>query len=157
MVFSCITFSCIIQMVYMCYWPHTLKPRKDQYVLSRSVDLLNVSTAVVDLDDWTVHVTYIDITVDFAFLRTACNFRGFIVTNSDTKSPRPNCILRVRTSSPRPYPVSPRSIMWPKRLIFFLRYTSSRTTGVDNVYLWCVLHAQRDAEYVRINNYFRLS
>ena len=39
----------------------------------------------------------------------------------------------------------------------FLRYTSSRTTGVDNVYLWCVLHAQRDAEYVRINNYFRLS
>ena len=119
MVFSCITFSCIIQMVYMCYWPHTLKPRKDQYVLSRSVDLLNVSTAVVDLDDWTVHVTYIDITVDFAFLRTACNFRGFIVTNSDTKSPRPNCILRVRTSSPRPYPVSPRSIMWPKRLIFF--------------------------------------
>ena len=41
-------FSCI-QIVYMCYWPHTLKPREDRYYLApRSVDLLNVSTAVVD-------------------------------------------------------------------------------------------------------------
>ena len=43
-------FSCT-QMIHMCYWPHTLKPKEDQYyvyISPRSVDLFNVSTAVVD-------------------------------------------------------------------------------------------------------------